>query len=362
MIVGLMQRLSGEPVRTFSIGFPVAEYDETRYARIAAEAFGTVHEEFQVEPNAVEVLDELVWHFDEPFADSSAVPTWYVSRLTRQHVTVALTGDGGDELFVGYPRYRAVRLGECFDRLPQPLRRILAGRYWQTAAVQPAAEVEAPPLEAVRRGAGPIARAAVPGLDLDLQRGPARRTLQRRVRGGAARRRPDRVLWSAAAARRGSRPGDDDQPADLVTYLPCDLMTKVDIASMAHGLECRPAVFGPSAGGTGDANPAAVQVSPRTGETNPAGRLCRSGAAGRSGGGRKWGLACRWMHGFAARWPVLPGTFFWMPGTTSAGLSSGRRSCPRLLEDHQAGRFDHSYRLWALLVFELWQRRWIDGR
>ena len=84
IIVGLMQKLTGEPVRTFSIGFPVAEYDETSYARMAAEAFGTVHQEFQVEPDAVDILEKLVWHYDEPMADSSAVPTWYVSQLTQR--------------------------------------------------------------------------------------------------------------------------------------------------------------------------------------------------------------------------------------------------------------------------------------
>ena len=137
IVVGLMQRLSKQPVRTFSIGFPVAEYDETRYARIVAERLGTVHQEFRVEPDAVEVLPKLVWHYDEPFADSSAVPTWYVSQVTREHVTVALTGDGGDELFAGYPRYQAVWLAAYFDRLPRIVRRALAGRYWQRLPASP---------------------------------------------------------------------------------------------------------------------------------------------------------------------------------------------------------------------------------
>ncbi len=108
---------------------------------VAAERFGTLHEEFQVRPDAMEVLPRLVWHYDEPFADSSAVPTWYVSQLTRQRVTVALTGDGGDELFAGYPRYLAVWLAEGFDRLPKMLRRAVSRRLLAEVARRHTAEV-----------------------------------------------------------------------------------------------------------------------------------------------------------------------------------------------------------------------------
>ncbi len=127
IIVGLMQRLCSQPVHTFSIGFPVAEYDESHYARQAAEFLGTRHHEFRVYPDAVGILPKLIWHYDEPFADSSAIPTWYLAQYTRQEVTVALTGDGGDELFAGYPRYQAVRLAQKVDLLPGPLRRLLTG-------------------------------------------------------------------------------------------------------------------------------------------------------------------------------------------------------------------------------------------
>ena len=113
----MMARAGLGRVKTFSIGFPDKRYDETRYARMVAEQYGTEHEEFIVEPDAVSVLPRLVWHYGEPFADPSAIPTWYVSQLAHRHVTVALNGDGGDEAFIGYARYRAMRHLDRLDRL-----------------------------------------------------------------------------------------------------------------------------------------------------------------------------------------------------------------------------------------------------
>ena len=104
-VVGLMARHMGQPVKTFSIGFHEDSYNELKYARVTAQKFGTDHHEFFVTPDICEIVDELVWHFDEPFADSSAIPTYMVSKLARDHVTVVLSGDGGDELFAGYTRY-----------------------------------------------------------------------------------------------------------------------------------------------------------------------------------------------------------------------------------------------------------------
>src|SRR5439155_10364931 len=116
-----MSRLMGEPVRTFSIGFAGdPRFDERRYARLAAARFGSIHTEFVVEPSTVELVERLVWHHDGPFADSSAVPTYVLARLAREHVTVALNGDGGDELFAGYRRFYAALLAE---RVPAGVRR-----------------------------------------------------------------------------------------------------------------------------------------------------------------------------------------------------------------------------------------------
>lgn len=126
IVVALMRELGVSPLRTFSIGFPDPRYDETAYARQVAEHFQTEHHEHIVTPQAREILDTLAWHYDEPFADSSAIPTYYVSRWARQCVTVALTGDAGDECFAGYDRYRAAQLATRFDAVPRPVRRLLA--------------------------------------------------------------------------------------------------------------------------------------------------------------------------------------------------------------------------------------------
>jgi asparagine synthase (glutamine-hydrolysing) len=112
-------------VKTYSIGFEEEEYDELPFARMVSRQYGTDHHEFVVKPDAAAIIPTLVWHYDEPYADESAVPTYYLSKLTRQHVTVALNGDAGDENFSGYSRYVVDPKLARFDRLPAPLRQTL---------------------------------------------------------------------------------------------------------------------------------------------------------------------------------------------------------------------------------------------
>ncbi len=117
-VVAAMSRAGGGRVRTFSIGFEEKKFNELPFARMVAQAYGTEHEEFMVRPNALEVLPKLVRHYGEPYADSSAIPTYYLSQMTRRHVTVALNGDGGDESFTGYRRHYAMRMADFFLPLP----------------------------------------------------------------------------------------------------------------------------------------------------------------------------------------------------------------------------------------------------
>ena len=122
-VVALMAQESSTPVKTFSIGFEEQDFSELKYASRVAEHVGAEYHEFIVRPNALEVLPTLVEHYGEPYADSSAIPTYYVSRETRKHVTVALNGDGGDESFAGYERHAAMRLAEAYNKIPRAFRK-----------------------------------------------------------------------------------------------------------------------------------------------------------------------------------------------------------------------------------------------
>jgi asparagine synthase (glutamine-hydrolysing) len=359
LIVGLMSQLAAEPVRTFSIGFPVKEFDETHYARAAAERFGTIHEEFQVRPDAMEVLPRLVWHYDEPFADSSAVPTWYVSQLTRQRVTVALSGDGGDELFAGYPRYLAVWLAEGFDRLPKLVRRLLAGGYWQGL---PSGTRQ----KSIRRRFKRFAEM--------LGKSSPRRYMEWIAIFGEARRAalysdeflsrlPDRdpiEFLTAALARCNQRDAVTAfSLADLATYLPCDLMTKVDIASMAHGLECRQPFLDYRVVELAARMPRRLKFRHGRGK-----RILRETFADllpqsiqRRG---KMGFGVPLDHWFRNELCDFTHEVLLDPKTLDRGHFRPE-AVRQLWAEHQDGRFNHGYRLWSLLILELWQREWLGG-
>jgi len=232
IVVGLMARL-GHKVRTFSIGFEGdPRYDETHFARIAARAYGTDHTEFRVGPSDFALVEKLVWHHDGPFGDSSAIPTYVVSRLTRQHVTVALNGDGGDELFAGYLRFLGATLTE---RCPAPLR-ALAGL---AAGVLPAGQ---PSRSLVAR-----ARRLLSAMHMPLGDRLGRWTSFFAFSLGEALQPELQELGPRALdfhRQYFADPGGRSTLAlalnhNFLTYLPHDLLVKMDRTSMAHALETR---------------------------------------------------------------------------------------------------------------------------
>lgn len=357
LVVGLMSRLCPEPVQTFSIGFPVAEYDETRYARAVAQRFGTQHHEFRVEPSAVEILPQLVWHFDEPFADSSAIPTWYVSKLTREHVTVALTGDGGDELFCGYPRYLAVQVAAWYDRWPAGMRQLLGNRFWQRL---PAGTRQKSWLRKFKRLTGALAQPPLRRYFdwVSIFNEAARANL---YSDGFLASLPDRdpceSLEAAfrAAARRD--PVTQSALADLLTYLPCDLLNKLDIASMAHSLECRCPFLDHHVVELAAAMPLRLKLRRGRGKwilRRAFADLLPPTVRRRN----KMGFGVPLDHWFRAELRDFAREVLLDPATLARGYFQPE-AVQKLLDDHQTGRFDHSYRLWSLMVLELWQRQWL---
>jgi asparagine synthase (glutamine-hydrolysing) len=203
-VVAMMAEVSGAPVRTFTVGFAERAYDERRFARMVAERYGTRHEELVVEPDGAAIIEDLVYHYGEPYADSSALPSYFLSRFTREHVTVALNGDGGDESFLGYNRYLACR--EWDERGPAP------------------GDAGDPPS---RRYGAEIA------YFLDAMKGPLYGERMRGFLAGSALARLDAFFAEAPTATAGAA------WADIHTYLPDDLLVKMDVASMAHSLEVR---------------------------------------------------------------------------------------------------------------------------
>jgi asparagine synthase (glutamine-hydrolysing) len=354
LVVALMQKNSDQPIKTFSIGFPVKEYDETKYARQVAEHLKTDHHELVVNPDALDILPKLAWHYDEPFADSSAIPTWYVSEMTRKHVTVSLSGDGGDELFAGYSRYFAATLAATFDYLG-PLRSIAAAGIWQKI---PSSSRQKSRLRKMKR------------FSEALSLSPARRYLNWISIFHEAQRAklysdeflagldsdPFAFLNSAWKKMNGRDAVTTASLTDLITYLPCDLMTKVDIASMAHSLECRAPFLDYRVVEFAASLPSRLKYRRGKGK-----RILRA-AFGHLLPREIW---TRKKMGFGV--PLDHWFRHELKGLTHDLLLSESSKCRQffrdesvkgLIDEHDRKHFDHSARLWALVMLEMWLREW----
>lgn len=354
-VVALMARAGTGPVRTFSTGSPSKAYDETRYARLVAERYGTRHEEFVVEPDAAAILPRLVWHFGEPFADPSAIPTWYVSQMARRHVTVALTGDGGDEAFLGYPRYQAMYWLDRLDRSPPPVRASLtrlcglgAGALGRRLRLAKLADVlNAPAARPEQRYAGAISFFREPDKQAGYGEAMAERTSDAAL-----------DLLAPHFSETGSLLGGANR-ADIHTYLPDDLMAKVDIASMAHGLETRAPLLDHELLEWAARIPSAVKM--------PGGRLKGLFKAAMAPylpaailNRRKMGFGCPIDEWLRHELKELAHDTLLCATARQRGIVRPDYVA-RLLDEHSARRADHHTRLWALLMLELWFRTWIDG-
>jgi asparagine synthase (glutamine-hydrolysing) len=359
-VVAAMAEASSEPVKTFSIGFATSrpEFNELPYARVVARTFGTDHQEEIVEPDVVAALPHVVRAFGEPFGDPTALPTFRLSEMTRRHVTVALSGDGGDEAFGGYDRYLANLLLARFDRLPTSLRRGVA----RLGTFIPPDPVINSTRSRLRRLAGglpldPSDRylAYIRGLDEGVDRTKVYTPEARsQVADG----------WIDGAVRAAWENADADGLVDhmLATdsevYLPGDLLTKLDIASMQYSLEARCPLLDHELMELAASAPSELKLHGRDKKVGFRAALrgwVPDEILDRPKRGFELPIA-DWLRGDLgsfARDVLLD------PQTRQRGLLNPDYARD-LLKRHTDGREDHSRQIWTLLVLELWQRQPTD--
>jgi asparagine synthase (glutamine-hydrolysing) len=352
LVVGLMSEFSSSRVKTFSIGFDEPAFDELEHARRVAVHFGTDHHEFVVKPDGVSILDKLVSHFDEPFADSSAIPTWYVSEMARRHVTVVLSGDGGDELFGGYERYLPHPRVVAFDRYsPRALRRVAGiaaarlphGTRGKNFLRHVGRDDRGRYLDAIRFF-GADEKPAL--LTVDVQR--AIDTLDPETLLARRFERFSQLPWPSQMMR-----------FDAETYLPEDVLTKVDRMSMAHSIESRVPLLDNEVIDFASTLPASLKI--KNGRRKHVLKEVAATLLPRD-------ILNRKKQGFG----VPLGTWFRgnlreLFADTLLSPSSLQRGyfqpafVRRIVDEHLAGTRDHTLRLWQLVVFEKWQQQYVNS-
>ena len=355
--VAIMAQLLDRPVKTFSIGFEDKDFDELAYARMVGSQYGTEHTEFVVRPEAVKILPTLIYHYDEPYADASAIPTYYVSKLTREHVTVALNGDGGDESFAGYERYWADALAARYEHIPRFLREGIR----QAANLLPYRENRWSFSRRLRRFLNGVADEAARryvrwlcyfsnDMKDDLYTGEFTHAMVSH----------DSVNLTEDVYARSDAPTQLEKSldADVNMYLPYDLLVKVDIASMANSLEARSPFLDHKVMEFAARLPAHLKLRGGQGKfllkkafepMLPREILYR----------KKMGFGVpinQWL-----RSDLKQPAYDILLDSRSIGRGYFKRQAvQQLLDDHVSMRADHSYRLWALLWLELWHRMFID--
>jgi asparagine synthase (glutamine-hydrolysing) len=352
-VVAAMAEQSSAPVKTFSIGFEEERFNELPQARLIAERFGTEHHELIVRPDAVEMLPKIVSQYGEPFADHSALPCFYLARFAREHVTVALNGDGGDESFAGYQRYTTNLALAELDRVPLALRRAAGGA------------VRRLPLggdpRRMRSRLGRFVMASELGLEgrylaarsmfPDAERNRLYTDEYAAMFGPS--RAADAVLepWHSSTA---SDLADQFLDIDVNSYLPDDLLVKIDIATMAYSLEGRSPLLDREFMELAASLPANLKVS--RGRRK---RVLRSALRGwipdeiLDGPKRGFELpVARWLRDDLreyAREILLD------PSARERGWCR-ESEVERLLAEHAQGSHDHGREIWTLLMLELWYR------
>jgi len=357
-VVSYMAKAMSRPVRTFSVGFDDATFDERDFARQVAEQYRTDHMELVVKAPVKDILPRLVWHYDEPFGDSSAVPSYAIAELTRRHVTVVLNGDGGDENFAGYSWYAQDNLIRRGEIVPLKLRRQLAG----LSQSFPATWRRWLPMRKIARLAEVLALAPA---DRYAQwvchfRPEERQNLYaENFRNVVSQSYPEELFAEAFAQSDAQDWTDTMLNADVALYLPDDLLVKMDRATMAHSLEARSPFLDHVFMEFVAQMPAAFKLSRGQGK-----RLLKTALRGIIPDSvldrPKMGFSVPLAAWFRNDLRELSHDLLLSPRSMQRGYFDPK-SVAALLRDHYEERANHAAGLWDLLVLELWQRTFIDG-
>jgi len=340
-------------VQTFAIGFSDdPSFNELEYARAVANRFHTEHHEFVVSADAIELLPKLVWHHDQPFADSSAVPSFLLAQMTRRHVKVALTGDGGDELFAGYDRFAAARLAESYRRAPD----IFQTTVKQCLAVLPEATTYG---SLARRARRFVEGASLPLADRYLSWvGVFPQALVRELVAGDFAGDPVAHFQSYFDPALDGDPIAQLLAVNMQSYLPGDLLVKTDRMTMANSLETRCPFLDHRLLEFACAIPSELKLKGMTTKYILK-RALRDIVPRQIIRRKKHGFGVpvgRWFRASLKRY--LHETLL-DPHALRRGYFH-EAALRRLIDEHQSGKRDHGHRLWSLLTFEIWHRIFID--
>ena len=351
VIVAAMRDLGETGIHSFAIGFEEASFDESPFARQVADYMGTTHHESRKALRAGDLLFDLVRHYGQPYGDSSAIPTWHLCQETRRHVTVALSGDGGDELFCGYRRYVARRLLAWYQKLPQSVRRkclaALIKRLPEGTAYYDHSLIKKLRLfvdldQRVTDNPNDIYPAFFKTEDLARLLDPEQISIEHEHQN---------VEMTAAQEM---DPIELMMRSDILHYLPDDILTKVDRASMAHSLEVRSPFMDYRVAEFACRLPLQYKLRGLTTK-----HLLRKAFAK----DLPPGPLKRQKHGFAVPmgdWFQGPLKAVYEDIVLSSPMKNlvNRDEAGRLLKDHQYGRTDHGHRLWLLLFLHAWHQWW----
>jgi asparagine synthase (glutamine-hydrolysing) len=352
IVVGLMAAISDKPVKTFSIGFEDQAFNELEHARRIAQLWSTDHHEFVVKPNALDVLPRLVRHYGEPYADSSAIPTFYVAQMTREHVTVALNGDGGDESFAGYERYFANRLAQRVQAVP--------GAAWTGKTLGRLLPDSIDPKNEWRRARRFLRVASQPMaeryghwvgfFDESAKERLYRPEFMSQLNGN----RMSNWLSSLFDQVDGLDPIDAAMSVDIESYLPFDLLVKVDITSMANSLEARSPFLDHEVMEFAARLPVNMKLKGRESKYLLK-RVFSDLLPKENVSRRKMGFGVpigKWFRGPLR--DLLCDSLLSSSATSRGYFKSEELSS--LVTDHLNLKADHSFQLWNLLMLELWHR------